>query len=339
MSTFGCTFTPNKPPIMKFTTTLLLAMFSVGVIAQKDYKNYVIKKSNNIVVDGNISDWEGIPFTDSFVNHSTGASATQSTEAKLAWDNDNLYLCFYVKDTQIKTTAGPQDSKIFSTDDLIEFFIDADDNGANYIEVGVNAENVYYDYILKCVSSSCGGWQDDQAFDLAGFSSSASYLGTLNSTNGNDTSYTIEIKIPFSSLNAIPNGGFTTPTNGTTWRGNLFRVDQGGSSAEYLSWSPHNSHGFHQPSKFGSLTFSDEIVTSSQIATVTSINVYPNPTVGAVHLSATADLVQVFNAYGQLVYTAQNVSSFDLTSQGAGTYYLKISKGTAIATKQLVIVQ
>ncbi len=316
--------------------TVVLCLFALSTLAQK---NYTIKKVTGIVTDGDISEWSAIPFTDAFVKHDNAGTATQTTKSKLAWDANNLYLCFYAEDTEIKSTNGAQDSKIFNSDDLIEFFIDANGDGVNYIEVGVNAENVYYDYILKCVTATCGGWSDDQVFDLAGFQSAAQFQGALNSNTGVDVSYTVEIKIPFTALNAIPNGGFTTPADGTTWKANMFRVDQKtNTSAEYLSWNPHNSFGFHQPSKFGDFTFSDQLITNVVMVNNEYINVYPNPSTGVFNLSNTVQLLEVYNTVGSLIYSTQNTNVIDLTNVKAGTYFARVFENSVFVTKRIVVV-
>ncbi|UFH47519.1 hypothetical protein LNP27_05640 [Flavobacterium galactosidilyticum] len=68
--------------------------------------------------------------------------------------------------------------------------------------------------------------------------------------------FNVEIAIPFSSLNEITNGHFKTPKNGTTWKGNLFRIDYG-QSKEYQSLKPYQSkkYGFHQPVEFAEFKF------------------------------------------------------------------------------------
>ncbi len=47
-------------------------------------KTYTIKYSTGITVDGNLSDWDLIPFTDDYVKLSDGSVGTQVTKAKIA---------------------------------------------------------------------------------------------------------------------------------------------------------------------------------------------------------------------------------------------------------------
>ena len=326
----------KEKTIMKYL--YVLSLVSASFFSGTAQKTYTVHTIQNVTIDGSINEWDAIPFTDEFVKHDNAGKASQVTKAKIAWDASNIYFAFVAKDMDIKATNGSQDSKIFNTDDLIEFFIDPDGNGENYIEVGVNGLNVYYDYILKCVTASCGGWADDQIFDLNNFESAANYVGTVNTSTDKDTEYFVEIKIPFASLKAIPNGGFTTPKDGDTWNANLFRIDQNASSsAEYLAWNPHNSFGFHQPSKFGKLVFKADPLTAIIDTDLTDlVQFYPNPTTGVVRFNKEIAQVKVFNTFGQLVESQENVSAIDLSSFEKGVYTISMIAEGKVMTEKII---
>ena len=320
---------------MRSLFTLLSLCVCAISIAQK---SYIVNYIEGITIDGNLSDWEQVSFTDEFVDHGLGTITTnvQTTQAKVAWDSDNLYFMFVSSDVAITASQGSQDDPIFSTDDLVEVFIDADGNGVDYIEIGANAQEVYYDYILECVTSSCGGWKDNQGFDLVGVEVKSSYDGTLNNNSDVDVQYVIEMKVPFSSLNAIPDGGFTTPTDGDSWNANLFRVDVG-SSTEYLSWNPHNSFGFHQPSKFGKLVFTGGPLTSLHANSNSVIEVYPNPTQGVINFSTEVSSVKVYNTFGKLVFTEGGIKAIDLADLGQGVYVCNILVDAHLITEKIIV--
>lgn len=319
---------------------LFISLYLIVCVLGFSQKSYTVNYSTNITIDGDLSDWDLIPFTDEFVDHDLGTitNEVQSTKAKLAWDDDNLYVAFLALDRDMSTTDGEQDAAIFSTDDLVEIFIDADGNGIDYIEIGANAEEVYYDYVLECVSSTCGGWKDNQAFDLQGFDVKASYIGTLNNVVDTDVQYVIEFKIPFTALNAIPNGGFSTPLNGDKWKANLFRVDPNvWHGTEYLSWSPHNSFGFHQPAKFGELVFSDAPITGLSSSVISSLDVYPNPTQGIVNFSKEVSQITIYNSLGDLMKTSKNVNELNLSGFDQGVYVFNmIVEGSVVIEKVIV---
>jgi hypothetical protein len=76
-----------------------------------------------------------------------------------------------------------------------------------------------------------------------------------------------------------------------------------------------------------------------------ALTLYPNPTAGSVRLaltipSALRSQVQVFDLTGRLVQKASFVgSSLELPTQGlsAGTYFVRVQSGTAVAVQRLVV--
>ncbi|SDZ52705.1 Carbohydrate family 9 binding domain-like [Flavobacterium aquidurense] len=165
----------------------------------------------------------------------------------LSWNNESLYIAYNSVDSKIIGSNQKKDSKIFSTDDLVEIFIDADGNGQDYIELGVNAFSTNYDMLLKCISSNCGGWKTSMIYDIEGLETASKITAE---------GFTTEIKIPFSSLEKIQNGNFKKPIAGTKWKGNAFRIDYG-NTTEYLALQPYKSlkFGFHQPQEFAVFEF------------------------------------------------------------------------------------
>ncbi len=233
----------------RFSNPFLLFGIILVSFSSSSSQTYLIPKiSSPPIMDGNLSDWN-TSFSLSFVVHNTGLAATQSTFVSLAWDPQFLYLAYHCVDSKIVGSAKTQDAPIFNTDDLVEFFIDPDGDSKNYVEIGVNAFSTDYDILIQCATDACGGWKDDITWDATNMQTVAAKT---------PSGYDVEIKIPFTSLNSIPNGGFTTPQVGTVWKGNAFRIDYG-STTEYLAISayPGDTFGFHQPTLFKSFRFTD----------------------------------------------------------------------------------
>lgn len=204
------------------------------------------KTTEKLTIDGDLSDWK-TPFLGPFVIHNSGQKATQNTMISLSWNDENLYIVYKSVDSKIVGSSQKKDSHIFSSDDLIEIFIDPDGDGQNYIEIGVNAFSSSYDMLLKCISPLCGGWNTLMAFDIKGMEAQSKIT---------QKGFNTEIKILFSSLKTIQNGNFTKPKVGTKWRGNTFRIDYG-NTTEYLALQYYKSlnFGFHQPKEFAVFEF------------------------------------------------------------------------------------
>jgi hypothetical protein len=223
--------------------SFLIVMFSATVNSQIIP---IHKSKKKINIDGDLSDWQ-TPFLGPFVVHNSGEKAMQDTFVSLSWNEENLYIAYNCIDSNIIGKSQPKDSQIFYTDDLVEIFLDPDGDGQNYVEIGVNAFSTNYDLLLKCISPDCGGWKTEIDFNIKG-------METVS--NINSEGYTVEIKIPFASLEKIRNGGFLKPKTGTKWKANAFRIDYG-NTIEYLALQPYKSSkfGFHQPEEFAVFEF------------------------------------------------------------------------------------
>ena len=223
--------------------TFLFLMCSITVSSQNIPVHKTIDK---IVIDGDLSDWK-TPFSGPFVIHNSAEKATQNTMVSLSWNNENLFIAYNSVDSKIIGSNKKKDSPIFNTDDLVEIFIDADGDGQNYVEIGVNAFSSHYDMLLKCISATCGGWKTSMTFDIEGLETASKIT---------PEGFTTEIKIPFSSLEKIQNGNFLKPKIGTKWKGNAFRIDYG-NTTEYLALQPYKNlkFGFHQTQEFAVFEF------------------------------------------------------------------------------------
>ena len=226
--------------------SIALFLFLMCSITAYSQNIQIHKLTDKLVIDGDLSDWE-TPFLGPFVIHNSGEKALQSTKVSLSWSNEHLYIAYNSVDSKIIGSNQKKDSPIFNTDDLFEIFIDADGDGQNYVEIGVNAFSTNYDMLLKCISPDCGGWKTSMAFDVEGLEAVSKIT-----TEG----FSTEIKIPFSGLEKIQNGNFSKPKTGTKWRGNTFRIDYG-NTTEYSALQPYKSmkFGFHQPKEFAVFEF------------------------------------------------------------------------------------
>jgi hypothetical protein len=227
---------------MKSTFLLFLALSIMG------YSQTIpIHKTNEIIsIDGDLSEWK-TPFLGPFVIHNSGAKAAQKTFISLSWNDENLYIAYRSEDSKIIGSHQENDSQIYKTDDLVEFFIDPDGDGQYYVEIGVNAFSTNYDMLVECILPVCGGWNTQISFALSG-------METVSKITSEG--FCTEIKIPFFSLENIPNGNFIKPKIGTKWKGNAFRIDYG-DTTEYLALQHYKSSnfGFHQPKEFAIFEF------------------------------------------------------------------------------------
>lgn len=228
---------------------LLFIFLSPTLLWSQQTKYEVTSITDSITIDGDISDWDSIPFSNRFSNHVTGDTLNNKAQFKACYDQQYFYFAFQVFDASVTHQQKAIDAPIFKTDDCVEMFLDFDGDGKNYLELGVAPSGIYYDIHVTCPPSKCGTWNSDPDFNLDNLKLSAKTTAEQ---------WTVEVKIPFESLKKIPNSGFSVPKKGSVWRANLFNINYQKDNKEaplYNSWSVINSFGFHQPDFFGTLVF------------------------------------------------------------------------------------
>lgn len=217
---------------------------------------YKVKKSSSLINLGdNHKRFLNAPVIE-LTHWETGSQATYRVIA----DTEGLYISGIVKDSRLNANSL---SKIW-TDDSIEIMIDVDNNGGKVLasrdyKFLVNLINIHY-------SSEAGNadWNGP-------FQSTVRYEGTLNNNNDTDSGYTVEVKIPWTTL-----GLQGLPTAGTVFGLELGMNDSiaHGSSSWYRQryWSNADGGSANNPSGWGSAIFSNEAINISPQLTFVQSN-------------------------------------------------------------------
>lgn len=207
----------------------------------------------SILVDGKLDEpaWKNAVSSGLFVNTMNGSPVEQPAQARLLWDEQNLYIGFEFADRDVWGTLEKHDDKLW-TQEAAEVFLDPDGDGKTYVELQVSPRNVTFDSWLP------GYRQNDNAWD-SGMQTAVKVDGTLNQRDDKDTSWTVEMRIPMSAVKGrLETVKGVPPQVGTEWRANFFRMDQENGKPQTASaWSPPLVGDFHALDKFGSLVFAD----------------------------------------------------------------------------------
>ena len=199
--------------------------------------------------------------TGPFVNTLTGAPAAQGTEAKLLWDNDNLYVAFDNTDTDVWSTLTKRDDKLW-TQEAVEIMIDADRNAKTYVEFQVAPNgNMFDTYLPEWRKYENELDPKRKPYDWnSKAKASVRVLGTLNKRNDQDKGWLAELAIPLADVNGLAKETVKVPPKlGDTWRLNMFRLDAPEGKSQMASgWSPPLVSDFHALDKFGEVVFADE---------------------------------------------------------------------------------
>jgi hypothetical protein len=136
-------------------------------------------------------------------------------------------------------------------------FVDANGDAKNYLELQLSPKGTIFDANFKQrpgTGELSSSERIDQAkkFNLDAMDSAVTVDGTINDDSDEDSSWTVELRIPF---NAIP-GVDGAPSEDASWAANFYRFDRPEDGATHaFAWSTAARGDFHQVDKFGTLSF------------------------------------------------------------------------------------
>lgn len=219
---------------------------------KKSGSEYVVHRARGpIQIDGVLAEsaWDRAERAGPFVRSLDGKAASAATEARLLWDDDNLYVAFLCEDPNVSGAFFNDDEKLY-TSNVVEIFLNASSDSSHYDEIEVAPTNALFD------ASFSGGPR--QGMDLS-WSSRARHAvhvdGTLNDARDVDRGWTVEIAIPFAALTGMPKA---RPERGDGWKFNLYRLRQGpGQPGEGQAYAPPMRGDFHALDRFATMRFEE----------------------------------------------------------------------------------
>lgn len=247
----------NRANIVRLSTGARPA--NVSAVKELDVPKKAADQS--IQMDGQLNEpaWQGAATAGPFVDVSTGrenAALPVQGSVKLLWDEAFLYAGFSVRD---KTVRGgwPKDAvdPHLWEKDTIEIMIDPDGDGDNkdYYEIQINPQNLVFDTQYDDYNHPNGGGKGPFGHEewSAKLESAVTIQGTLDKETDEDEGYTVELKIPWTSLTKAEHA---PPLPNQTYRMNFYAMQNNGGTA----WSPILGQGnFHKASRFGRVRFTD----------------------------------------------------------------------------------
>ena len=205
-------------------------------------------------IDGRLDDaiWERAERTPLFVNTLDGSPATPASWAKIAWDDEALYVAFDVADTFLRATLSGHDPHLWEQD-CVEIMVDPDGDGLAYYEMQLSPTDEVFDtrYDSRRVPQPFGHVDWD-----SGLRGAAQVRGAVND-DVDDEGYVAELAIPWGAFTEAPTRG-AAPSSGDTWRLALYVLDARREGWGGVAWSPPLVGDFHVPERFGRVTFAAE---------------------------------------------------------------------------------
>jgi hypothetical protein len=214
--------------------------------------DYVVHRlSGKLEIDGVLAEsaWDKAAVAGPFVRSIDGKPATAGTEARLLWDDDNLYVAFQSEDQNVSGKFVKDDEPLY-TSNVVEIFLDPSSDSSHYNEIEVAPTNALFD------ASFSGGPRQNMNLAWSSHAQHAVHVdGTLNDSRDVDRGWTVELAIPFASLTGMKK---PRPAKGDRWRFNLYRLRQGpGQPGEGQAYSPPMRPDFHALDHFATLRFDE----------------------------------------------------------------------------------
>ena len=256
------------------------------------------RTNQSIEIDGNLNKavWNKALKSPRFVDMATGTPGFYDTRMAALWDENYLYIGFWVEEPFIEAHHTERDAVIFQEND-VEVFIDG---GDCYYELELNALGTLYEvFFIWRDAYKRGGRFDVHEFDVherqsftfggdydrhpasfwkgthprgirwaftdwdfPGLKVATQIDGTLNDSSDIDKGWTAEIALPWSGMNWLANGRSLPPQDGDTWRiffGRFQKLLNAGKEVQpHPAWvlSSHGIYDTHQPDRFPYITFS-----------------------------------------------------------------------------------
>jgi hypothetical protein len=195
--------------------------------------SYSAPYTPGVAVNGNASDLAG---SKSIALSGASAGSDGTADVRLAYDDDYLYASWAVKDAAIVMNQTGRDGEIWNGDS-VELFIDAANDKAatvdsNHYHLLVNANGDLTDE-----RGNAGAWD-------RGWTS-----GALAAVARSTTGYTVELRVPWSSLGVSPCAGRTVGIDVA-----VNDVDAAGAAPKPFDWAGLSR--FAQPNRWGNVTLS-----------------------------------------------------------------------------------
>jgi hypothetical protein len=250
-----------------------------------------LRASGPVSVDGRLdeADWKAAPRSPRFSDLVRGAPGIHDTRAAVLWDEQHLYVAYWVEEPFVEGTLTERDSLIYRNND-VELFVAGRDA---YYELEINSLGTIYEVFFVWEEAyersgyaklpdlardgagvrpflgvgfkrhprgpRVGFWR----WDLPGLRTAVHVDGTVNDNRDRDRGWTVEVAIPWSGLAPLarPDGRPLPPKEGDVWRMDFSRFNQYKEAPPAQdpggwAWSPHGVWDSHVPEVFPYITFS-----------------------------------------------------------------------------------
>ena len=266
--------------------------FPHSLVSEDQIPHYAAVRCQSApVIDGKLDDevWKRVEKTSNFVDLISGEQTIHETKAAITWDDQNLFIAFWVSEPNVDAKYKERDDPIYYDND-VEVFIAGKDA---YYEFEVNAFGTIYEafFVWEDAYRKGGYSRDPQlrrdapksqpfngvglknhprgkriaflGYDFPNLRSAVHINGSLNDDSDIDQGWTAELAFPWQEMKWLAKGDRRSlpPKPGDKWRIDLFRFNKYKAPApeqDSGGWAlgKHGVWDSHIPEIFPIVTFS-----------------------------------------------------------------------------------
>ncbi len=259
---------------MKNTIALSLLIVSALLAGCSSNKNkameqYEVKRSDrSMVIDGNWNKphWHNIKPLEIKNRMGDKPLFTPAVEAKMMYDDENLYVIFRVTDKYVKSIVTEINGPVYE-EPAVEFFFSPD----------TAFPHKYFNLEINCIGTPLMHYNDfkevvegrtvKESVPLAESDISQIEIGrtisepldpltrVIDEEITGPVTWTIEYRIPLAMLETYSK--IIHPKAGIEWNANFYKIAEKGTNIHFFTWSPVNNPlpNFHLPQFFGTIIF------------------------------------------------------------------------------------
>ena len=245
---------PIKKYIKSLWINLTLLFFSVNLYPQSPMEYTVFRTPTPIDInaDWNKPAWKDIPIVNIANYMGEIPDFRPVAQAKMQYDDDNLYLIFHVEDKFVTCVTDKINGPVWE-DGCVEFFFAPDTVfPLHYYNLEINCIGVplmRYTTIPRAIFTSL------KKKDIKKINIAHSIPKPFKEDINEEITWTIEYSLPLSLLKKYSE--VTQPGKGIVWKANFYKISEKGNNPHFITWAPVNREkpDFHVPEDFGRLVF------------------------------------------------------------------------------------
>lgn len=239
---------------MRYILLLLIICFlepsygqSAGPVTNAPvYKVARLKKSMAINAKWDKAEWKKIKSVQvaNFIRENP--SVKPDVQAKMMYDNENIYVIFHVKDQFVRAITTEINGPVWK-DSAVEFFFSPDTAAPlSFFNMEVNAGGTHLLGFRK---------KKPELEDIKRIEIAHSLPSVIDPEIKEPVEWTIECRIPLGMLEKYST--VARPAKGISWKANFYKIAENNSNPHHASWAliTHPKPTFHMPQFFGTLTF------------------------------------------------------------------------------------